>query len=1007
MKQLIIKFLNNEKIRYLIAGGCTTVVNIVSFFLLRTLTPIGRNVCNVIAIILAIIFAYIVNKMFVFKSHVDSISALVGEILSFGSARIVSMVVEILGFSMLCDSFRLNEIVSKIAVQFVVVVLNYVFSKLFVFTGTRKDGKELLRKNWSWMLASAITLVFMLFVMIIGKVAPFGNYSFTLVDSIHQYLPFFSDYQDKLLNEGSLFFTWDVGLGVNFQSLLLYYMASPLNLIIVLFKRHSLHAAMSIIAAVKIAISAGAFGYFLSRRRGKTNNNFFITAFAVTYALNNFVVGYFWNIMWMDCIMVFPLIILGFERVMEGKSPKLYCLSLFYCLFCNYYIAFIICIFLILWFLSSGHENVKKFFTDGLKFAGLSILSAGMAAFSLITAYLAIMTTASAKAGIPKWEWYGNIFAILKQHIFLTEPITNQTFDGGANLYCGIFTLLLLFLYFFSERIRLAEKLRKLFLLILLIVSFNATTLNFIWHGFHDQYGIPNRFAFVYIFTLLVMAYEAVMRLKTMNAAYVLSAMFLVLAFFFLCKYETAFDMPYSEWLVIGISSGLCILYTALIILRGKKKTKRKLFNGILSLAFTVEILISAGFGFAANGLASGDYYLADVDKMKQAVEETSQYAEAQGYGFYREDMAKSLMLDEATLNNMKSMGIFCSTVRGDVVTAMGHLGFYTGANEYLYRGATPLTNALLGIRFVYTREGDFYPDNGTMSLCYNQEDVSVYENQYALPIGFGVKNDIWDWDVMDGRAAQCQNNFASLAAGIGPVFTDVIPEMNVTGTECSAFVQEGNASVIEYSTASDEKIKITADFIIPEDGDYYLNCRANYIEKIRLYINGEEQAYDRYQMQMFNLGLLKEGDEVSIEVKFSSGYSKSGTVSMYVSKLNMENFQAAYDLWSRNGMDVTEYDDGYIAGTVSLQEDMTLFTSIPYDEGWTVYVDGKKTDADKIGNAFIGVKLSAGEHEIEMKYFPPGLKSGLLISVLSWILFFVILNKKKSENVSNVHLLH
>ena len=211
--------------------------------------------------------------------------------------------------------------------------------------------KQLISRNRSWLLSGLIVLIFMMIIMIIKGVAPFGESSFTLVDSIHQYVPFFSDYQDKLKGMKSLNYTWDVGLGQNFQSLLLYYMASPLNLMIIFFSRKGILSAMSIMISLKIAISASAFSFFLSRRRDSITNNMLITALGVGFALNNYMLGYFWNIMWLDCIMVFPIIILGYTKLIEKQDPRLYIAALFYSMYCNYYISFIICIFLVLWFL--------------------------------------------------------------------------------------------------------------------------------------------------------------------------------------------------------------------------------------------------------------------------------------------------------------------------------------------------------------------------------------------------------------------------------------------------------------------------------------------------------------------------------------------------------------------------------------------------------------------------------------------------------------------------------
>lgn len=189
MIRFIKKILANEKMRYLIAGGCTTAVNLVTFFLLRVITPISRNTCNAIAIAMAIAFAYFANKFFVFQSKKKGFYATLVEAVQFVGARLVSMVVEILGLAILCDTFRIHELASKLLVQVIVLVLNYVFSKLIVFK-EKKPFHENIQDNWCYYLSFAIVAVVMLVVCIAEKIAPFGENSLTLVDSVHQYLPF-------------------------------------------------------------------------------------------------------------------------------------------------------------------------------------------------------------------------------------------------------------------------------------------------------------------------------------------------------------------------------------------------------------------------------------------------------------------------------------------------------------------------------------------------------------------------------------------------------------------------------------------------------------------------------------------------------------------------------------------------------------------------------------------------------------------------------------------------
>ena len=332
------------------------------------------------------------------------------------------MVVEILGLAILCDTFRIHELASKLLVQVIVLVLNYVFSKLIVFK-EKKPFHENMQDNWCYYLSFAIVAVVMLVVCIAEKIAPFGENSLTLVDSVHQYLPFFSELRDKLLHERSLLYTWNVALGSNFVSLAAYYLMSPFNLLLLLFGKEQIAAVTCFLMCLKITLTAVAMVHFLSYKDGEKKRNFLIVTISVAYAFSNYVIGYNWNTMWLDCIMIFPLIMLGFQRMLEERDPKLYVLSLFYALYCNYYIGYIICLFLVLWFFVYEHKTVKRFFINGFRFAVYSLLSGGMAAFILLPAYHGIMATAAGDMAIPKGTWYGNIFVMLRQRLYLQSRL--------------------------------------------------------------------------------------------------------------------------------------------------------------------------------------------------------------------------------------------------------------------------------------------------------------------------------------------------------------------------------------------------------------------------------------------------------------------------------------------------------------------------------------------------------------------------------------------------------
>ncbi|MBR1508197.1 MAG: YfhO family protein [Eubacterium sp.] len=851
--------------------------------------------------------------------------------------------------------------------------------------------KKLWGRNWIALVSAGIVLVFFLTVMIVGGVAPFGDYSFTFVDSMHQYLPFFSDYQGKLQNGGSLLYTWNIGLGQNFQSLLLYYMGCPLNFLVGLGTRKGIIGFMSMMITLKLAFSAGSMGYYLSRHSGKVRNKPLMLPFALAYAIGNYMLGYMWNLMWLDCIMVMPLIILGMERIIRGESARLYTVALFYALFVNYYISFIMCIFLVLWYLTTRHETVKGFFINGFRFAGCSILAAGMAAFSLITAYLAIMKTSSASQTFPEWEWYGNIFDILKQHLVFIAPIKSQNFDGGANLYCGLFTVVFAFLYMFSNRIRIGDKIRRGILAALLIVSMNATTLNYVWHGFHDQYGIPNRFAFVYIFTMLVMGYEAAARLKNLNSGFILAAGLAMVAFIVAVIIKCDLNARVSD-VKLGI---ICIIfvfvYSVVAILKAEDTLKPRVATIFIVSTCILELVTNALYGFFEIGFADGGFYLKYCEEMQELAEEVDRYNELSGGTFYRSEIVNPRMLDETTFDNLKGVSTFCSTVRGETVRVMDNMGFYTGVNEYLYNGATPYTNAILGIRYVYDHEDAYYPDYGYSNFLAEEGLTKVYENRYYLPIAFAMDDDILAWSMEGESDADKLNSFARLSTGADNIFERVNVDMEVSGTDCEAKVSSNNSRYISYSAKDAERIYINTEFTIPDDGIYFVEISGNHMDNVVYTLNENERADGRYTTQLFPLGKILSGDEVKLKIRFAPGYSKEGQIGIKLEKMNEDNLIYAINQHSRETLNVTDYSDNLIKGDITVSEERLMFTSIPYDEGWTVLVDGEKVEPEKVGKAFLAVPLKAGTHKVEMKFFPQGLKEGIMVSLGSLLLFVLV----------------
>lgn len=987
MKTLIQKLYNNAVVRYVVVGGMTTCVNLVVFAILRYIAGLGFTTSNVSGIICAIIFAFFTNKLIVFRSRNYTLAGWLEEGAAFIGGRLFTLLIEVIIPVLLIGKLGIHDFLAKCLVQVIILILNFLISKCLVF---KKDKQELTSKQWyfknlSYIWSVGLTVLVMFAVWIFNGLGPFGGHNMMLIDGIHQYVPFFSEYYEKMTNAGSLLYTWDVGMGGNFLSLFAYYLSSPLNLILLLFNKSHLVDAISLVLTIKIILTSYTMTFFLKNKRGAKPDDMIIAALSLAYTFSAYVVGYNWCTMWMDVIMIFPLVLLGFERLMEQGDYRMYVLALFYALFCNYYIGFIVCVFLVFWFFMYEHKKIKSFFVHGIRFAVGSLISGSMAAVLLVPAYFGIMNTASGGSmSLPESSWYGNILDIMQKVLVAAEPLTNQTFDGGANLYCGIFVLFGAVLFLFQKKVALWTRIRYVLMLAFLAISMNNELLNYIWHAFHNQYGIPNRFSFLFIMLLILMAEQAFAHMKrkgSTNFVFVSTVILVlcVLAFYAFADSRLPFYCYVLTVVALDIYCVLSVLYTS-----GKLRVFT--FALLFSLFAGVEILGNAIYGFADNSSVDSEQYLSDttsVAMLKEFMEQES------GSQFYRADLLTSKMLDEATWHNLHSIGIFGSTVPGEMVTAMGRLGFYTGANEYLYHGSTPLTNSILNVKYAFIRP-DAYNQLG-FTYVGEEGGVGLYENPYYLPIGFMVNPELLDIDINTTDVFAVQNDIAKLATDVQTdLFTkfDADCEVSATGGEVS---YEKKLHQLSYTREDTGSTKISASFVVPEDMDLYLNCRGSNIKNITLYIDDLEMTQDRHQLQIMHVGYVTAGQKIEIEYLLNDGGNLQGTLNLYMASYDRQLYEEVYNQLSETVLQDVSYDDTGIQGVVNCEADGLLFTSIPYDEGWKVYVDGEEAEITKIFNAFIGIKLQKNVHKVEFKYTTVGLKYGIILTGIGWCIFVLL----------------
>ena len=955
------KLFQNQAVRYIFFGGCSTMVNLCSYYVLRNFVGMDITAANTAAILVAILFAYVVNKLFVFEHRTGSMGELLKEAGSFIGMRLGTMVVEVLGVVLLSCIWGIHDMIAKVAIQFVILVLNYLISRFVVFKDS--DGEEIpqeelkkKRKGRRFFLAG-----FALSALVTGiafaclGVWPFGDKTVLIVDSLHQYLPFYTDLHGKLADSESLLFSFSGGLGYNFWSTYAYYLASPLNFLMAFIPKENVCDFMDLMILFKIALSGGFFSWYLHQR--DPQRDYQPVVFGMMFALSNFMIGYYFNLMWLDSVAVLPLIMLGIERITEGKSGKLFGISLFYGLWCNYYIGFMLCIFSCLYFLvrwiSQTGITWRRVYTSCLKFAWYALLSGGMAALVLVPAFMGLSTSESMQGNTfpTTVKFYENLAQLLENHMAFLEPVNISSSQVGLNVYCGVAAVLLAVLYLFDRKIKLRERLAHYGLCALFLLSFAFNILNYIWHGFHVQNGLPNRFAFLYVAIVLVMAYDALGHLK--NFGFVeLFFSWAAPAAFLVWRYLVP-DQEIEAHLFY-ISFGLLLLYLGILLIgRYFSKERSRVFAGILSILLLVEVSANAIYGISCNGTVTRSIYLNDQKSYQTLM------SGQEDDSFFRSEVDRQRMRNVTMFAGGNAMVMFNSTMHDSVIEFCDSIGIEARTNKNGYLGVTKLMNDVLGIKYVASPSKD-------ADTLYQFEKVdedgelALYKNDNALSIGFMVKDSIKDWDIEAGEPLLVQNSFVELATGLDPIY--VLDRY------------------IEMEDGENYGIKI------PENKQVYL-CLDTRVKEIKLNTPEYSKTYTDYTDHLYVINSANGENLADFTVTLKDSQT---SVQAEVYTCSNEAYQKVVDKLAESQLTDIQVDGNILTGKVDAKEAGTLMLTIPYDEGWEIQVDGETVEAFKIGGALIGIDLDAGEHTITMKYTPPGLWMGTGLTLVCLLLFFL-----------------
>lgn len=777
------------------------------------------------------------------------------------------------------------------------------------------------RSNLIILLASfLIPAAFLTVVYAVLGFYPFGNKSVLIMDMADQYNDFFASLRYMFNGDNTPLFSWSRSMGGNYVGLFAYYIASPLSFFTLFFSLENLPVALFILTLVKTGLCGLTFAIYLQYGWNHGKGKFKNIVFTCCYALMSYVIVYSMCLMWLDGLILLPLILLGVEQLIKGKKGLLFFLALTGSFICNYYIAYMVGIFTFLYLLyrmwcSFEKSEVKKALAVFAKFAANVIMA------FLLSAPLTLTTLKDLLSGKlmldPKIEksTYYNLWQLIDRLFGGYDGITDV---GRPSIFCGTLILVLVVMFFFMKKINWKEKVGAALIFLIFILSFWIVKLNIIWHGFAPSTWFPFRYAFLCSTFMIIVAYRT-------------SEVFVVPD-----RAKRRMAVPVTVYL------------TAMVLL----------FTGVELYVNAKANIVGLDNQF---GYKSMEQYRGFLKKMKPVVKEV----QTRDSGFYRmkKDQSSEFSKNDAMLLGYNGMTHYSSVFHNGVNVFTSQLGMAQISNWNSGYGTTPVLDSIFNVKYcmMTTDMPEMYKDTGI-----GNEDVKVYENTNVLPIAFS-SGKIDTIDLSDENNFKNQNKLLNALAG----------------TKNEQYFKP----VKHDTTYSDLKAR------------YTWNAENKNPVYVRLtgvgYGLAEVKANNKYMGNQFTsetscnlfVGQFEKGEDVKVTCHSENVIPENELVY----EMDLEAYDGMMQKLNAGALKITKQKGSTIEGEIEVGQNQMIFTSIPYDEGFTVKVDGKEVeltslklkDNGKDIDVFLTIMAEPGRHEIQITYMPPGLLAGLAMAVV------------------------
>ena len=845
--------------------------------------------------------------------------------------------------------------------------------------------KTFFRNYWTYLISFIIPLVIMFGVYLSQGIYWNSDTSPLLGDGFHQYVIFDLNLRNILHGSDSLFYTFTSGLGLNFYALSSYYLGSFLSPLVYFFDVSSMPDAVYLSTLLKFGL-IGLSTFFSLSKLFKNIPAPLRLALSTSYALMSFTVSQLEIKTWLDVFILIPLILTGLHLLITEKKRILYFTSLSILFIQNYYFGYMTALFLVVWYfcqLSWDFKSRKYSFLDFF----LTSLLAGLTSFIMTLPTLFDLRTHGEKlTAITKIKtdasWYLDLFA--KQFI---GAFDTTKYGSIPMIFVGLLPFILTIVFFTLKSIKFHVKLCYATLLIIIIASFYLEALDLFWQGMHAPNMFLHRYAWIFSTLLIYISAEVFNRVKDIKLWNVLFSITLLLSGYLATIY---FKNHYSFLTKLNILLTLefLVVYLLLLLALIKKLISPKIFS-ILILIFTVSE-ISFNASSQLNGITKewGFASRSTYDKNIPSMEAILEYTKQQPDTFTRTEKLQTQTGNDSMKFNYNGISQFSSVRNRSASTTLDKLGFKSsGTNLNLrYANNTIIADSLFGISYNIS---EAYPDKYGFHPSYQKDNLTLYKNQFALPIAFATQSLYKDVTFND-HTLDNQTQFLNQIAGLNEEYFYPINHHTDSGD-----------NVVNLNGTDTEDATISYSIEVPDNSQVYLSMtKLNFSndkkKQVDIIINGEKKSFTTDNaFTFFNLGYTENKQIFDIQVKFP-GNAQVSFESPTFYRLDTKKYTEAISKIKENPVEVSSYKNK-VTVNYKVKNETSIFFTIPYDQGWSAYQNGKKLQIQQAQTGFMKIDVPEGEGTITLSFIPKGFIAGASCSLIAIIVFiFYDIQRKK-----------